>query len=327
VNRLWISWFRLRRKLLLLLLLAVTLQGCGGCLGSEFVGTEYYIGLDGFASDTTAIVSSFQKDVFEHRCGFEGNCDEFVYKNPKLMLVDVRFHRIYWEASDDILISSSIKQWDDSTVLLGTNSGAYYLWKINEPKPREVNFKWNTNKQEELASYDLYSWQNDSILACALSRKIIIDSKTMAVSSWDPISEYTWIDACNNCIEFSGRNIISGIWWGKESKEVCLIRNKDSCAMFLLSGNGDTLSSVVYFNTCEKIDGYYKSQIVDIIVYRHFIKVFWGAIINNYYNYYPAPYAMFRYDEKGNIAQAPSFWVRIGGGLEFIDSSENVTRY
>ena len=96
----------------------------------------------------------------------------------------------------------------------------------------------------------------------------------------------------------------------------CLSVDRKSCRLSLLSGNGDTLSNIIYFNTCENIDDYYKErENVSIFVYRHFFRVHWEGMRNNYYNYYPAPYAMFKYDERGNISSEPLFWYDGGGKL------------
>jgi len=41
--------------------------------------------------------------------------------------------------------------------------------------------------------------------------------------------------------------------------------------------------------------------------------------------YWPAIYAFFRYDEKGNISQEPLFWTNYNA--EFVDSLGNIMEY
>jgi hypothetical protein len=98
--------------------------------------------------------------------------------------------------------------------------------------------------------------------------------------------------------------------------------DKESCSLFLLSEKGDTLSNVVCINECKKNQRYWRTN--EFLVHRYFIEVTspvpWGSD-----GYWPAEYAFFQYDEKGNISQEPLFWSNYNA--EFIDSTGNIKEY
>jgi hypothetical protein len=284
------------KKLLWLPFILAPLGGCSIFFDEE---TEHSISrLAGFASDTTAIIYKYNWVTSKNLCGpgNAGSCASSKdYIDLELKLVDVRFKKIYWmsRVKNDCGDCSWTRQWNDSTILISD-----MLWKIGDSKPQKINFKWNT---EEIYFYGHWlPWENDSILAPTISGSyLIIDTKNKTVNSRET-------PACSD-------------WWSKDMGRGCFMVNKDSCSFSLLSENGDTLSSFTFADGCN-------SEEFDIHTGRYFIEASLRYSNDVYFNAY------IKYDDKGNIAQVPSFWVRYGTrdrdiGIWFEDSLNNIVRY
>jgi hypothetical protein len=289
------------------LVVAFLLWSCS--LFDDVVETGYVLRGLGFASDTTAILLKHHCEQIEQSCGFSV-CDRTDYSYLELQLVDVRFKKVYWTSMIRHPSKNGYefyaRQWDDSTMIISSSRLEYSLWTIGSPKPHKITLNWNTEK-EDLFNRNWLRWENDSIL---VGGNYIIDTKTRTMNSRETIG----------CIN----------WWGEIAGGGCLINDRESCRFSLLSENGDTLSGVAYFNKCEEASGSLFTS--SIHANRYFIRVSSPAKRGSYYYYWPADDAYFRYDEEGNIAQEPSFWVGYRrnvefSALEFVDSTGNTVRY
>jgi len=272
---------------------------------NDVVDERHSLGIIGFASDTTAILLKHYWVVVESPCGWFGTCDETDHLDVELQLVDVRFQNIYWKSR--VKNVEGIMQLKDSAMLI-RNSEGYWLWAIGKSKLQKVNFNWNVDKEnyEDYLFRDdfrIRRWKNDSLLLFSnelyYRGHAIIDTKTMTINRWAPLGEYAWT---LNCDDF---------WWSDVEDGLCLVKNENSCGFSLLSKDGYTLGRFTHPDGCENYKGF--------SVARNFIAV---SEIKNNYN--PATTAMFLYDERGNIAHKPSFWIGVGG---FVDSLGNVTEY
>jgi len=298
----------------------------GGCFFfEEEEEHRSYIAL-GFASDTTAILlSSIWKTDKGSICG-PGNAGSCASGRKdlgwELKLVDVRFNKVYWSAqikyewSNNLMLKG--QQWNDSTMFIDLAPVGYWLWTVGD-KPQEITLNWNT-KEELLTHFDYnwFNWKNDSILLFSnfpsSMSHLVIDTKTKTVNRLQPDGEIAWIADCR----FR--------WRGKEAGNGCLIVDEKYGRFSLLSEGGDTLSSIIYFNMCEKIDGSYKNKSVNVDIQRYFIGINWVENWGEEKNpcYYPVVHAAFRYGENGNIAPKPSFGYGRGA---FVDSLGNIVEY
>jgi hypothetical protein len=323
-----ISNFNAFKKLICFFLIAALLQGCTSVVdsGSTLLGL-------GFASDTTAILFSESWEVTrEPSFGFGGG-NGTSYQGWELQLVDVRFHKVYWSAQIDHGRRSNqilqAYQWNDSTMLVGL-SDEFWFWTIGNKKLQEINFDWKIEKKHYTPGSlsRIRSWKNDFVLllsynfgfspAISGSNPAILDTRTMTVNAWST-GEDAWMADCHD------------VWWEEESEWVCLMRDENPCRLSLLSGSGDTLSSVTYAHECKKL--------VITHFYRYFIRASLGGCNPQASKCYTYPMAvekgeissaMFRHDKYGNIAQKPSFWMYYGDemiGIKFVDSLGNVARY
>jgi hypothetical protein len=294
----------------------LALAPLGGCYGC-FDDTEEYSSswIVGFASDTTAILFKYNWETSESLCGpgNAGSCASSKnYIDIELMLVDVRFHKVYWSSkvSNSYGKSFLTKQWDDSTIFIAYGSDvasmkSYLLWKIGDSKPQKIALNWNTEVINILGPW--FRWDNDSIL---VPEKIIIDTKTRTVNNREaPDCSNYWY------------------WWGKDVGGGCFEVNKDSCNFALLSEKGESLSSFTYSDKCKEFDIYTR---------RYFIQASLGRCKSSTMACYTYPIevqyeeaisAYIRYDDKGNIMQKPSFWLYDGDGIGFVDSLNNIVRY
>jgi hypothetical protein len=312
--------FQMFRRLFWLLLVVALSQGCTSVVDSG-VTLE---GL-GFASDTTAII------FYEHwettsspSFGFGGGSG-MRHLDWELMLVDVRFHKVYWKSRIDRSRRNAQilrgRQWSDSTMLV-VLSDEYWLWTVGNKNPQKIDFDWQTEQKNYVAGGLSWfrPWKNDFFLLFSYdfgSSPAILDTRTMTVNAWEP-GEDAWIADCHD------------VWWEEEVGWMCLMRDKNSCRLSLLSGSGDTLGGVTYAHECKE---FY------VEFYRYFIRASLGQCNSPYESCYTYPTAvekwessaaMFRYDKSGNIAQKPSFWMYRGEEsryLKFVDSLGNVTRY
>jgi hypothetical protein len=225
------------KKLLCLPLLAAMLQGCSGC-GSTWEGSTLE-GL-GFASDTTAILfyELWEKSSSEN---IPVSSSFANYYGWELMLVDVRFHHVYWKAQIDHSRNNNqilrCRQWNDSTMIIELRGEGIWLWTVSNNKPQKISFNWNTEKENYengllLNNSRLRPWKNDSILLFSSSKQAIIDSKTMIVNDWFQTDEDTWIIDCDD-------------FWQVKSGGVCFINNS-TYGFTLLSEKGDTLGNFTY---------------------------------------------------------------------------------
>lgn len=269
--------------------------------------TEYNdVGIVGFASDTTAIL--FRHNWEETgRVGF-GNNGGSSQLDLELMLVDVRFRKVYWASKikNNYGEFFRAKQWNDSTIIIAYGKSAYenrMLWTIGNSKPQEITLNWNTEK-ENIFAYDInwLHWENDFLVA----GNFIIDTETKTVNKREVIT-------CSN-------------WWGMEAGSGCLVNKINSCGFTLLSEKKDTLSDFAYAHGCDNFKA--------ISIHRYFIEASLGRC--NQYGAYCYEYpiklqvdeysnVMIRYDGKGNISKEPSFWYN--GGGKFVNSIGNAWRY
>lgn len=295
-----------------LFLTAVILLGGCSWLDREYVSGEGYSStVIGFASDTTAILLKHYWRETERDCGiFTGfGCYGGDYElDIELQLVDIRFQKIYWKSR--VRKAYSIAQWTDSTMLMKNDDG-YWLWTIGKSELQKANFDWKVEKEiyDGRGGYiisdkfNFRPWKKDSILIFSkdlYSRgHAVIDTKTLTINSWAPVGEYAWTLDCDY------------FWWNKTKGGLCLVKNENPCGLSLLSEDGYILGSFIYPGECENFKTF--------SVHYHLIEV---SPIKN--NHHPATSAMFRYDEKGNIAQEPSFWRY---GRTFIDSLGNIVEY
>lgn len=279
-----------------------------------------------FASDTTAVLLKQYWSGTEENCGLATCWGGIGDKDLELQLVDVRFKKVYWSSGKvrNNGCSGSARQWNDSTVFIEGDTDNHCLWVIGSPRPRKINLNWNMERKRLI--YFSYKWlrlKKDSILIYNSTENIIIDTKVRTVSNWNPPDEYKWV------VTLNGNNF----WWGEVAGGGYLLNDKDSCRFSLLSEKGDTLSNVVYFNNCEHIYGRNGSG---VYIESYFIRVSSPVDKNDDYYYWPADYALFRYDEEGNIAQKPSFWVnyiikkrdeKYFANMEFVDSLGKIMEY
>ena len=275
----------LKRLLLLPLVVAPFLVGCGGD-----VTRDSSVHLAGFASDTTAILFSGSWESTSSWC-ISHSCGGWTGLDLELQLVDVRFHKVYWRSNVKNNYGKHfwVEQWSDSTAFIHNEKG-YLLWTIGNSKPQKIAPNWEVEVRplaDRHPDRNWFRWKNDSLVAGS----VIVDTKTMTANIRDAV-------ACGN-------------WWGEVAGGGCLTIDQNSCSLSLLSEEGDTLSRLEYPHGCEYFSGF--------SVQRPFIKVW--PIKNNHHH---ATWAMFRYDEEGNIAKEPSFWEL---GVNFVDSLGNVTRY
>jgi len=299
---------RLLKKLAFMPLVITPLLG--GCFLFDDPKEESYSQIAGFASDTTAILFSYNWETTEEPLCAKACNTSKEYLDIELKLVDVRFKKVYWKAKVKNNYGGLLnaKPWNDSTIIIYCRdkcSSDYMLWSIGKSKPQEITFNWNTEKKS-LSDYTFLRWENDSILAYP---DLVIDTKTKTVNRRETI--------CTN-------------WWGKVAGGGCLIKDENSCGFSLLSEKGDTLSSFTYAYEC--------NDFKHLSGNRYFIYFSFGSCSDSYTSEchtYPIEIpqnerlgVFIRFDEKGNISQKPSFWLPLyGTGISFIDSLGNVVEY
>jgi hypothetical protein len=172
----------------------------GGCFLFDDAKEDSQTEIAGFASDTTAIIFSYNWETTGGSVCGPGNAGSCAssknYLDWELRLVDVRFKKVYWQSKvkNNYGRNFSVRQWDDSTIIIQYNSSNYMLWAIGSPKPHGINLNWNTEKENLFGyRYNWLRWENDSLLAEQGS--IVIDTKTKTVNK---------------------REVADGInWWGK----------------------------------------------------------------------------------------------------------------
>jgi len=297
----------LKKWLLLSLAVVHLLWGC--FFFDDDSERESYSQIAGFASDTTAILFSYDwRTTSSSNFGNPNVTNE--YFDVELRLVDVRFKKVYWNSKvkNNYGRLLNAKPWSDSTIMIYCRdrcSSNYMLWSVGKSKPQEITFNWNT-KEKSLSDYTFLRWENDSILA---SPDLIIDTKTKTVNSRETI--------CTN-------------WWGNVAGGGCLIKDENSCGFSLLSEKGDTLGSFSYAYKC--------NDFKHLSGNRYFIYFSFGSCSDSYTSEchtYPVEIpqnerlgVFVRFDENGNIVQKPSFWLPLyGPGIRFIDSLGNVVEY
>jgi len=293
--------FRLLKKLASLSLVAAPLLG--GCFFfDDDSKREIHSYIAGFASDTTAILFSYDWETTT-RSNF-GNPDVTRdYFDIELKLVDIRFNKVYWSSKvkNNYGRSFRVEQWNDSTIIVmyeGRGNSGNFLWAVGNSKPQQITLNWNTEYEFLFSTnYKWFRWENDSLITNG--GNFIIDTKTKTVNKRE-------VTTCIN-------------WWSEVAGGGCLSVNRKSCSLSLLSEKGDTLGSVTYINECEDMQRYWDSD--DFFVFRHFVMVKSPMPLG----YWPAIYAFFQYDEKGNIFQEPLFWTNYNA--EFIDSTGNIMEY
>jgi hypothetical protein len=235
------------KKLLCLPLLVALSQGCSGCTDVVDSGSSL-MGL-GFASDTTAILFCEQWENINSPSGFGQTGSGTNYIGWELKLVDIRFHKVYWESqisygrgNTRILRGS---QWNDSTMIIGLTGDGYWFWTVGNNKPQKINFNWNAKMEDykdgelmlNTSGFRFRPWKNDSVLLFSDSKQAIVDSKTMTMNDWSTTEENVWTNSCDD------------FWWIK-SGGVCFMDNPSHVT--LLSEKLDTLGSFLY--TDERID-------------------------------------------------------------------------
>jgi len=324
--------FRLPKKLAWMPLVVLPLLG--SCFFFDDPKEESYSQIVGFASDTTAILFSYNWKTNSNASG-PGNAGSSTSKNYldlELKLVDVRFKKVYWisNVKNDYGENFWFRQWNDSTIIFESDEvEGYWLWTIGYSRPRQATLNWNTEKKDLLHyDYKWLRWKDNSILLYSnfpSSRPhIIIDTKLRIVNNWSPTSEEAWVA---NCDDF---------WYGNNGG-ACLMNNKPY-GFILLSEKGDTLSSFTYAHECLTYLPYYNKEceIRNYFSY-HFIEASLRSCTVSVCETCPtkniickADYAYIRYDDKWNVNKEPSFWFFYDGKdieKKFVDSLQNITRY
>ena len=254
MNRLWISWFRRRRKLLLLPLLAVTLQGCGGCAnGYEYMRTYNEIRGVGIVSDTTVVFLEVVIELWEYEGAFgSGGGNEHRLRELNLNLADIRFEKIYWSKKITPADNYGHLKFDiiDSTLFFYTKSGVYEeknLYKIDRIAVVNMDDKFHRSEKIELKYNEIglkgYGWEDwdnqkvrpwkDGLIlayrAGATSPYALLDTAVGTMELWQPSGEFEWL---NECEDFKWSSV-GGL---------CLKNMSDAPGFVLLKNGVDTLA-------------------------------------------------------------------------------------
>ena len=275
--------FKSLKKLVLLPLVGVLLLS--GCFLFDDPIEKSETHMVGFASDTTAIL--FRRNWVETAGGglVNGGTNEL---SLELMLVDVRFSKVYWRSrvEKDYGRHFWTSQWNDSAILINEEM----LWAIGESKPHKVNFILEGAGLENFDKktlrlqippnghiLDLYNgkqWKNETVLMWRdttstgnLPEYLLLDRKNFVISVWQPSAEEREL-------------MEKGAFWDGEKfiylenecksenlsccyKGLCECLETEPCKAFVFSGSGDTLHTVGHYPYIERQESFIGSKVFD----------------------------------------------------------------
>ncbi len=287
-----------------LLALGVVVSGLSGCGGRETIDEGYDVKGMGFPSDTTAMLLVQYWEQFEERCCYPGGkSDGYDYLSLGLMLVDVRFQKVYWEAKVDIKTMGSgggAQQWSDSTMLFKTTQGNW-LWTVGQAKPKKLELAWETDSVDIL-DMQIRPWKGGVFLLNPHSTRLSLDTADWTVRKWLPTDTEAWTDSCDDYRWFKGVG-------------QCLMTTTKPCGYALLQEASDTLEKYEYTQGCSSLAYFsFRNQFIEL------------DLFNSSYPVEGVSSAMIRMEGNENITRKPSFWLYYTN-RGFVDSLGSIVGY
>jgi len=297
----------------------------------------------GFASDTTAILFTYDWTTSSCIGPIGHSCTNKDYRDLELKLVDTRFKKVYWKSKikNDYGRHFWTKQWNDSIIAIeyGQNGGgSYMLWAIGSPKPQKFTLNWNTETEDIFSyNYNWLRWKDDSIVA----GDFIIDTKTKTVNSKN--AAFVEEELLKKSAVWNGEKFI---YLESECKSKKCPETLEPCKAFVISSNGDTLHTVGHYPYVENQEFFDKRCEFGLsfggnLIYIRAINVtslpsnFLPKDTSNILNI-PALTAMVFVDKNKKELRNPSFWYNPwywrdrtwdGNVARFVDSIGNITEY